>query len=193
VSAASPQCVRLFVALELPEGVRAELSEWGGEAAALGALRPAPPASLHITLCFLGSIEVGEIPAIADAVDGAVGECRDGALPLSLGEALWLPPRRPRVLGVGVLDSTGRLGAVQAAIAGALASGGWFEREARPFLAHVTVARVRRGERARPVEVRPPAPLEFEGEAVTLFRSHPGSRYEPLSTALAASADDRDL
>ncbi len=184
---------RLFVALELPDAVRSPLSEWGGEAVAPRTLRPVPPASLHVTLCFLGSIAVGEIGAISASVDGAVSACRDRALPLSLGEPLWLPPRRPRVLGVRVVDSTGRLGAIRASVAGALATGGWFEPEARSFLPHVTVARVGRGERIRPAEVRPLAPLEFEGEAVTLFRSHPGSRYEPLSTAPAASAGDRDL
>ena len=45
---------RLFVALDLPDRVRAEIVEWGHEALADPALRRVKPESLHITLAFLG-------------------------------------------------------------------------------------------------------------------------------------------
>jgi RNA 2',3'-cyclic 3'-phosphodiesterase len=191
--------VRLFVALELPDAVRAALCEWRSRAAGSNALRAVPAESLHVTLCFLGSVEIGGVSLIASVLEGPV-PAGAGPMPLALGSSLWLPPRRPRVLGVGIVDVSGRLAAVQAAVAGALTAGGWYEPEARPFLAHVTVSRVRRGERVRPASLEPPAPLEFEGGTVTLFRSHPGSRYEPLSSVgcgvvppALRSARDREL
>jgi RNA 2',3'-cyclic 3'-phosphodiesterase len=172
---------RLFAALELPAGVRDALVSWRG-ALDLAALRHVAPESLHVTLCFLGSIVVSEIEAIAAAVAGA-RVAAPALLPLSLAPPIWLPRRRPNVLAVGVADPSGALAAVQSALSDALGEGGWYERESRPFLAHVTVARVRRGESVSPVELAPPPQLEFDGRVVTLFRSRTdpqGARYEAL-------------
>jgi 2'-5' RNA ligase len=62
-----------------------------------------------------------------------------------------------------------------------------WQPEARPFRAHVTVARVRREWRPR-VDELPQAPqASFTAGAVVLFRSHLGgggpSRYEALERA----------
>jgi 2'-5' RNA ligase len=177
---------RLFVALELPEDVRAALERW--RSAVLGGvdgLRSIPLESLHVTLCFLGALPVSQIEPIGAAVADALRRSGgSGAVPgLALGPPTWLPRRRPNVLAVGVEDRRGALAAAQSAVAGALVEGGWFSPESRPFLAHVTVARVARGRRVRPVEVISPAPLEFAGAAITLFRSRAdprGARYEAL-------------
>ena len=64
-----------------------------------------------------------------------------------------------------------------------LEAAGVFTPEKRPFRAHATVARLR--QRARPPRSisAAPEPLEFHGEALTLFisRLHPhGARYVPL-------------
>jgi 2'-5' RNA ligase len=62
-----------------------------------------------------------------------------------------------------------------------------WEPERRAFRPHVTVGRVRRGERVRAAGLGPPAPdLAFHAPAVTLYRSHTGpggSRYEALARA----------
>ena len=102
---------------------------------------------------------------------------------LAFGDVLLLPPRRARVLTVALEDRSGKLGALQARVGGALAAAGVYAPEARPFRPHVTVARLRPRVRA-PREVAVALDrLEFKGEAVTLFASrlHPsGARYEPL-------------
>jgi 2'-5' RNA ligase len=75
-------------------------------------------------------------------------------------------------------DTRGELGALQAAVARAVD-----DREERPFLAHVTVARVRSGERVRAEELPPPQRLNFDAAAITLYRSitaPSGAVYEPL-------------
>jgi len=137
---------------------------------------------LHVTLCFLGWREVGEVGAIAAACRAAAPP---GTFALSLGEALWLPPRRPRVVAVELPDPSGGLGRLQAAVSAALAAQGFYEPESRPYLGHVTVARVGRGVRARSSPLPPPEAVTFDAGAVTLYRSRlerGGARYEALDT-----------
>jgi 2'-5' RNA ligase len=188
---ASEERARLFVALELPEEVRDRLALWRDEVVA-GApgLRPVAVESLHVTLCFLGSVEVASV----DAVAAACGVVRGmPSASLHVGRGIWLPPRRPGVLAVELLDEGGRLGAVQAALSEALAEGGWYEAEKRPFLAHVTVARVGKGVRVRRGSELPRLPdeLAFVGSTVTLFRSRlssAGARYEGLASVETSTA-----
>lgn len=178
---------RLFVALELPGSVASALEAWGEtELDAVSGLRRVGREALHVTLCFLGSRPAGEIPAIAGVCSGLSGE---PAAELSLGGLLWLPPRRPRVLAVGVDDAAGRLARLQATLAGALEQGGWYEPERRRFAPHVTVGRFGRpGGRA--VSVADPPALRFPGRSVALLRSWPergGSRYERLASIALGS------
>ena len=182
--AGTPERARLFVALDLPDGVRTRLADWQrAELGTRGALRIVGAEALHVTLCFLGSRPANEAPAIGRAMRSAVPA---GVSPgLSLGGAVWLPRRAPHVLAVRLDDEAGRCAALQARVAEVLAAGGFHERETRPFLAHVTVARVRRG-RARDVpgdRLAPPPPLRFAARAITLYRSRPaagGASYEPI-------------
>jgi RNA 2',3'-cyclic 3'-phosphodiesterase len=195
--------VRLFVALELPGAVRAALSRWRDEVVGRGGpLRPVANEALHVTLCFLGWRGEHEIEAIT-------GACRvvapEPAPALSLGAPLWLPRRRPRVLALEL--SGAGLARVQSALAHALSAGGWYEPENRPYLAHVTVARVKSGGAQRragrgPVPARQagarlpelPAPprFNFHASRVVLYRSRlsrTGARYEPLSVVPLAAGD----
>ena len=181
---------RLFVALELPEQVRAALAAWGAGVAAdvhgERALRVLPPESLHVTLCFLGWRDEGHVEAIAAVALGAV-PAGAPAPPLALGAPAWLPRRRPRVLAVDLADDGGALAGLQARVSDALESDAGFEPEKRPFRPHVTVARVPRGARVNASdELAAPAPLQFAGAAVTLYRSRlsrAGAQYEPLARA----------
>ncbi len=179
--------VRLFVALELPDDIVTGLVRWRGDViTAEPALRPVPPTSLHVTLCFLGSLSAVAVSDIIVACDAAA---RLPAPALSVERAVWLPPRRPRVLAVELGDVDARLADVQSTLSEALRASGWYTPEARPFLAHVTVARVRNRARVRPRELSPPPSERFVGSRVTVFRSRissAGARYEPLGTVQLA-------
>lgn len=179
---------RLFVALDLPTAVRDALVAWRTPVlAGRDGLREVPVASLHVTLAFLGWLPESEIAPLGDVVT-AHGEpgCARG---LALGEPLWLPRRRPRVLSVGLEDREGALGRLQARVSEALSAGGWYAPERRPFLPHVTLARVRgrAPDAGRLADLPLPAVAdagEFVGEALVLYRSHlggGGARYEPLA------------
>lgn len=180
---------RLFVALELPGEVRSELARWSrSQLGPQAAVRLIAPESLHVTLCFLGSRPAGEIGEIAAA-------CRSAAflpgMTLSLGRALWLPPRRPRVVVIELSDEQGALAALQGSLAERLHAGGWYEPESRRFLGHVTVARATRGGRPERVALAEPPPMRFDAATVTLYRSRLGSgpaRYEALESVTLATS-----
>ena len=120
--AAHDERARLFVALELPEDARRALVRWRSEALrdARG-LRLISTEHLHATLCFLGWRGVGDIDEIWRAC-GALATRR--AAELRLGEAMWLPARRPRVLAVELVDPGERLLEAQSALSVALEAGG---------------------------------------------------------------------
>lgn len=179
----SDRRARLFVALELPDPVRDVLTRWLARLPPenLRAVRPVARESLHVTLCFLGGRGEDEIPAIAAAC-GVVAP--KPAARLTVAGGTWLPRRRPRVLAVGLDDPEHRLAQVQGELSSALAAGGWYEPEKRPYLAHVTVARLREPIGSRPPELPEPAHVEFIGSRVVLYRSRllrGGARYEALT------------
>lgn len=173
--------VRLFAALELPGEVRSALASWAARVSAREpAVRLVSTDALHVTLVFLGSQEVSE----AEAIGGAVLDCARPLDPLAIQTAAWLPPRRPGVLVADLIEDGSRLAGLQADLAGALS--GWCEPEARPFRPHVTVARVRRGERISQPKVPGPPRLIFDAAALVLYRSHlgqGGARYEAVARA----------
>jgi 2'-5' RNA ligase len=183
VNGASQERARLFVALALPADVRAALFAWAAGPVASLRLRAVAEDSLHVTLCFLGSLPVASIAEVAGALR-AVSDLR-GAW-LTPAGAVWLPPRRPGVLAVRLSDEGGRLGRAQAALSAALERGGWYVPERRAFLPHVTVARVRRGTSGLPRDPPAgPALPAFAGSGVTLLRSRlsaAGARYEALAS-----------
>jgi 2'-5' RNA ligase len=159
--------VRLFVALDLPLGVRTTLAAWA--ASAVGRddrLRLVREESLHVTLVFLGE-RPDPAPAAA-ALTGAL-DPPPGAPELAVDGALWLSPRRPHVLTVGLADPSGALAVIQAAVLDAMVRGAGHEAEQRRFRPHVTVARVRG--RLRPFELPALPSLDFHPPAVTLYRS----------------------
>jgi len=187
---------RLFIALDLPGAVVEALVAWRAPLLARAAeLRAVAPEALHVTLCFLGERPPESIAPLGEVVAAVAGPAGG----LALGAALWLPQRRPRVLAVALEDRHGELAAMQERLMAALARDGLHaadgEQPPRPYLPHVTVARVRgqverdRGARRRPHAPDPPPALAFDGVALTLYRSHSepsGSRYEAQSRVTLA-------
>ncbi|MGH6954341.1 MAG: RNA 2',3'-cyclic phosphodiesterase [Alphaproteobacteria bacterium] len=133
--------IRAFVAILLPEAIRARL---GAEARALAGIASGvvwvPEPNLHLTLKFLGSVAEGRVPAIANALGSAAGL---PAFDLELrGLGAFPTPDRPRVLWVGVGPGAAAGAALAARVDAGLAALG-FPAETRPFASHVTLGRVR--------------------------------------------------
>jgi RNA 2',3'-cyclic 3'-phosphodiesterase len=176
---------RMFVALDLPAPARAALAAWRDELVeGRGDLRPVRAEALHVTLVFLG----WQDEKAAQAIAGAAFEASAGhAAPLLRAEGVRpLPPRDPRLFALDLSDEEGRAGAVQQAVSDALEAGRWYRPEKRPFWPHLTLARVKRGERRVPPLPEAPSPPAgaFEARELTLYRSTlrpQGAIYEPLA------------
>jgi RNA 2',3'-cyclic 3'-phosphodiesterase len=135
--------VRTFISVHIPDTVRRDIG------AMVDGLRPAGgsevkwirPESLHLTLKFLGDVEEGRITAVGSAVETAVSSMP--AFDLALGGTGAFPnARRPSVLWIGVPMGAEPMAALAGSIESALAGLG-FDREKRPFSAHLTIGRVR--------------------------------------------------
>lgn len=130
--------MRLFVGLDYTPSPAVE--ELLGELRQLArdgrGLRIVSPANLHVTLQFLGAASAEQEQRIRPAMEAALADTSAFELPLrGLGcfsRALWLG-----------IDDDGRLAALAERLAEALVDLG-FEREARPFHPHLTVARLSR-------------------------------------------------
>ena len=111
-----------------------------------------------MTLVFLGWRGEAEIEGVGAAALDSLAASR---FPARSAGVVGVPRRRPRLFAVELDDAGGRAVAVQAAVESALVAGGFHEAEERAFWPHVTVARVRRGERpsrgASPRRRKPPS------------------------------------
>jgi 2'-5' RNA ligase len=185
---------RLFLALDLPEEAREGLVAWR-DALVDGRrdLRPVRPDALHVTLVFLGWQDESAAERIAEVAFEALPVAPPPRL--TPAGVRSVPPRDPRLFALDLEDGDGRATALQAAVSAALEEGGWYRPEKRPFWPHLTLARVKRGERRVPaLPQEPPPPHEpFEAPVVTLYRSTlrpQGALYEPLARTLRVDAGD---
>ncbi|MBI5026951.1 MAG: RNA 2',3'-cyclic phosphodiesterase [Nitrospirae bacterium] len=144
--------LRCFIAVELPETVKIALNNLQEELKKTEAdVKWVRPDGMHLTLKFLGYVEEENIKEIVNTMDRI---CREYP-PFNLevrGAGMFPNIRAPRVLWVSV-EGNNILAGLQAAIEKEMASLG-FEKEDRPFTAHLTLGRVKsfRG-RERLIEV----------------------------------------
>jgi 2'-5' RNA ligase len=187
---------RLFVALDLPEDVRAALAAWQRRAVdADPALRAPASETLHVTLCFLGYVPERRIEDVAEIVTGV--EERPVEMRFEL-EPAGVPPGRPRLLAANAPSEDA--GELAAEVCGRLEAARLYRPEKRPFWSHVTVARVRPERapagsagrrRGRPMRVATPLPHlpaalaePFGAVRIALYRSilrPQGAEYVPLA------------
>jgi RNA 2',3'-cyclic 3'-phosphodiesterase len=188
--------VRLFVALDLPDEVKAGIARWGERELRDPALRAVAEQSLHVTFAFLAHRPQAQVDEIAAVVAESGG-------PAATVELLNPQPRplkgRARVYALPARSEGAE--ALQAGLRERLVAAGLYEAESRPFWPHVTVARVRaegRGSRRPALVERPPKSLPqdllqpFEAVRLSLYRSElqpRGARYVPLAqVALSAGS-----
>ena len=164
--------IRLFLALELPGEVEAELARWAASELTGGRRLSA----FHVTLAFLGGQPRG-------VVAPTLGVLRDEA---GSTEPFELEPLRYReTSSVGMLvlaDRSGAATSLATRLQSRLEELGVYVPERRQWLPHVTVIRFRVPPRLAPA---PPLLGAFapSGAAAFLSRLHPsGARYEVLES-----------
>lgn len=132
---------RLFVALDLPDAVRAEIARPAEGLDDLPGVRRVPSAGLHVTLRFVGALDPAALPAFCvelfQSLQGPAHRVR-------LGRAVVRPRRRAaRIVVREVIDLSGGM-AAHAARIDAVVDRFVASPRSRPFRPHVTVARFRR-------------------------------------------------
>ena len=171
--------VRSFIAIELPDGLKRELSQLEAQLKSgdLHGVKWVNPNSIHLTLKFLGGVGVDRLGDIIRAMEASVE--RISPFRLRVRELGVFPNlKRVRVVWVGIGGEIDKAGQLQQRIEANLAALG-FAPEARPFTPHLTLARVR--DQASPVERQRLAQLiagtrfesahNIEVKAVSLMRS----------------------
>jgi 2'-5' RNA ligase len=176
--------MRLFAALPLPAPAREEV------AGVLGRLRArelpvrwVSDEGLHLTLKFYGEVAPDRLDAIGEVVRQAGQDTE--AMPLRLAELGAFPgPQRPRVLWLGI-EAPPALELLQDRLERRSEAIG-FAPEGVPYRPHVTLGRVREGQRCRFAEVeragRSYRRVPFLASDLVLFESVPtGGRptYQP--------------
>lgn len=138
--------IRAFIAVELNAVVREAVERVMRDlrAAAGGdCVRWVRPEGIHLTLKFLGDIDVDSVPAISGALD----RCATPSQPFSLmleGVGAFPNLRRPRVIWVGLGGALEPLMELHRSVERELETLG-FARERRAFTPHLTLGRVRDG------------------------------------------------
>ena len=179
---------RVFIAVSAPgndaiEGVVATLSGMGQ------AVKAVALNNLHLTLRFIGQVEEGQMEPIASAVHDAVADHRHAELPL-IGLGAFPNRQRPQTIWISIRGQE-PLATIVQDIELALIDVG-IEPDKRPFHAHLTVARVRRGtpsvdrRRARDALLSAPwvSGLRIDVASISLMRSElslEGPKYHRLA------------
>ena len=182
--------LRLFIALPLPDQVKAELGRL------LDLFRPkgpdikwVPAKNIHLTAKFLGDTE----EKLVDRISAAVDEVAAGHQPFETTlDRLGAFPnfRRPRVIWIGgsePLEDAIRMARQVDLRMRELR----FEKEKRPFKAHLTLGRVRQGRRADELagylEAFRLQPIPLTLDRLVLFKSTltpKGAIYDRLHEAI---------
>ncbi len=195
--------VRAFIAIELPDSIKAVLSglqanlRQGSQAS----VKWVEPDGMHLTIKFLGNVAAPTIPEIARAISASVRPI--APFQLRLGRLGTFPNlRAPRVVWVGVEGDTTTLAALQESVERAVLPLG-LEQEKRGFSAHLTLGRVR--EKASPADRRRLGEIVaslavghqalFDIDSISLIKStlaREGATYDRLhEAALGGGRHDR--
>jgi RNA 2',3'-cyclic 3'-phosphodiesterase len=179
--------MRLFVALDLPDAVRRALGELIAQLKPKSrAARWTHPESMHVTLKFLGHTDTYKLDSIR-----AVLATIHSTLPADLhfrGIGFFPNEHRPRVIWSGI-EATPNLFELAAAMEQALEPLG-FVRESRPFVPHLTLARLNSSQGVENLVAAAKATKSYDFGAARetefhLFESvlkRSGAEYKKLST-----------
>src|SRR4029078_12298660 len=180
---------RVFCAIELSGAVRSSLQKH------IDNLRAAVPEAqaswsrienIHLTIKFFGNFSQDRIPLISTATSRTASSFQP--FPISISKAGVFPgASQPRVVWIGVDDQMGSLSELQQRFELEFSTNG-FEKDARSFKPHLTIARIRKPAGAREL-AEANRQLGFESESfvveeLVVFRSElssKGSKYTALS------------
>lgn len=199
MSDVNTECWRIFCAVELPPDMRTRA------AAHIAQLREAVPTmraswerteKLHLTLKFFGDVEPERIlNQLAPALERAAQNVAPFDLAIE-GTGAFPPRGLPKVLWLGITDSSGALAYLQQRLETECAREN-FPHESRRFHPHLTIARVRTPAGARESAEAHTKKMQFDAvtfnvSKIILVRSEievSGSRYTIISRHMLRAID----
>lgn len=135
--------MRLFVALELPEGFRGKMERIQNTLRPLSPeVRWVRPENFHLTLKFLGEMDAAGLEDLQAVLERVAERHRVFEVDLQ-GVGAFPNLRRPRVLWVGVLGDLSPLKSMARQLNRELEALG-VPPEAKPFSGHLTLGRIKR-------------------------------------------------
>ncbi|MDO8584761.1 MAG: RNA 2',3'-cyclic phosphodiesterase [bacterium] len=163
---------RIFIAINLAPGVRDELGKHIADLVAElpESVRFVPPEFLHFTLTFLGDQTDETIGDIVSVMRDLVPQFTPPEIAIT-GVTYGPPGKAPRMIWAMTDEASSEaIGEIKTAIEDALSDRGVrFEREARKYLGHLTLARFERAENLPNIEM--PISIRFIPESVDLMES----------------------
>jgi 2'-5' RNA ligase len=136
------ETIRTFIAVELPVEIHETLRQL--QAILRGSLPDArwtKATNIHLTMKFLGDVEISRINAISAALKNIAYQFDPFTMSLA-GIGAFPNSRKPRIIWVGLEEGADELVQMAKQIEGAMRRLG-FPNEKRPFRPHLTVGRVR--------------------------------------------------
>jgi 2'-5' RNA ligase len=163
--------IRTFIAVDPGKAIRDRLVALQQALQRAGAqCKWVEPENLHITLLFLGEVDMPTVPQVCDAVKQAVSD--QGAFAMTVEHTGCFPnPRRPRILWAGVGEGAQELVALHDAIEGPLMELGCYRREERKYTPHLTLGRAR-GERQGDLSAVMARHADWKGGETTVKEVH---------------------
>ena len=137
--------MRCFIAIDIPEEIRAELADLQKKLAGQvdirkGDVKWVEPEGMHLTLKFLGEVPDNQIVEVCNVAKEVAGRYR--AFDFAVREAGSFGGRSARVLWIGAGLECPELLELQQDLEDELADAGW-PKEGRQFSGHLTLCRIR--------------------------------------------------
>jgi RNA 2',3'-cyclic 3'-phosphodiesterase len=139
---------RCFIAVDVGDAVRREVARVVSTLTGkLEAVKTPPkvvwvkPAALHVTVRFVGEVEPAEVERLQEVLAPAIA-----LAPFEIewrGMGTFPNNKHPRALWIGVVNGAAPLAQLEAEVARRVAGGRVADLDDRPFLAHLTVGRVK--------------------------------------------------
>lgn len=136
------EMIRTFIAVELPQEIQDTLK--GLQDVLRGSMpdvRWTKAGNIHLTLKFLGDVQVSRLDAIGEALGDVARQFSPFDMNLT-GIGAFPNSRKPRIVWVGIEQGADELVSIATQIEGSMKRLG-FPPEKRPFRPHLTIGRIR--------------------------------------------------
>jgi len=169
------ELIRTFIAIEIPDGIKAAMADVQGALRKTGAdVGWTRPEGVHLTLKFLGPVEAKLIPKLSAALETAIKDEAPLAIEVK-GTGVFPNARAPRVVWLGLGGDIDAMAELAKKVDAACEELG-FKPEGRPFKPHLTLGRVKssKGSKALMDALKSFEKVElggFKTESVSIMKS----------------------